>query len=197
MACIARCEAYDQQGGSQSSHSSACEGDPARCYRPWVRFSRGHQDHPVTRRTAGDLEHRNALHRKKNRCPENGSLTSRGRSIPPSSRWRRARSTKQGVAATLPEDWTHSGVPYSLHIIRILRESVRDSAHARAIARQVGQVCQNLCDERGVRHLHLFVAIPVELAVLIGHQLNALCPITLYEFKNYERVYTPIGMLHS
>ena len=108
-----------------------------------------------------------------------------------------SRSTKQGVAATL----LRAGLTPEYHIqltsSEFSRESVRDAAHARAIARQVGQVCQNLCDEREVTHMHLFVAIPVELAVLIGHQLNALCPITLYDFKEDTGTYTPIGILRS
>jgi SMODS-associated and fused to various effectors sensor domain/TIR domain len=106
-----------------------------------------------------------------------------------------SRSTKQGVAATLPGIGLKPKFHIRLTTAEFSRESVSDAAHARAIAQQVGRVCQELCDERGVRHLHLFVAIPVELAVLIGHQLNALCPITLYEFKNDEGVYTPIGIL--
>jgi hypothetical protein len=105
------------------------------------------------------------------------------------------RSTKQGVDTTLPK----IGLTPEYHIrftsSEFSRESVRDAAHARAIARQVGQVCQNLCDEREVTHMHLFVAIPVELAVLIGHQLNALCPITVYEFNTSERVYKPVATL--
>jgi hypothetical protein len=108
-----------------------------------------------------------------------------------------SRSTKQGVAATLPGIGLTPGYHIRLTSAEFSRESVSDAAHARAIAQQVGRVCQELCDERGVRHLHLFVAIPVELAVLIGHQLNALCPVTLYEFKNDEGVYTSIGTLRS
>jgi len=71
--------------------------------------------------------------------------------------------------------------------------AVRDAAHAHSIAHQVGRVCQALCDQQRVISLHLFVAIPVELAVLIGHQFNALCPITLYEF--HQRTYQPIGTI--
>ena len=108
-----------------------------------------------------------------------------------------SRSTRQSVAATLPVAGLAPGYYIRFESSAFSRESVRDAAHAQAIAQQVGQVCQNLCDERGVRHLHLFVAIPVELAVLIGHQLNALCPITLYEFKSEESVYKPIGTLRK
>ena len=108
-----------------------------------------------------------------------------------------SRPTRQSVADTLPVIGVKPAYHIQLESPEFSRESVRDAAHAWAIAQQVGQVCQNLCDERGVRHLHLFVAIPVELAVLIGHQLNALCPITLYEFKSDESVYKPIGTLRT
>ena len=108
-----------------------------------------------------------------------------------------SRPIRSAVADTLSMIGLNVAYHIRLESPEISRESVRDAAHAQAIARQVGQVCQNLCDERGVRHLHLFVAIPAELAVLIGHQLNALCPITLYEFKNDERVYKLIGTLRK
>lgn len=105
------------------------------------------------------------------------------------------RFTRTAVAKTLPLIGVRPTYHIQLESPEFSREFVRDGAHAQAIAQQVGQVCQNLCDERGVMHLHLFVAIPVELAVLIGHQLNALCPITVYEFKNDERIYKPVGTL--
>ena len=72
---------------------------------------------------------------------------------------------------------------------------MRDAVHAQAIAEQVGQVAQELSDLHRVKHIHLFIAAPVELAVLIGHQLNALCPITLYEYA--QGTYTPVGTLES
>ncbi len=80
-----------------------------------------------------------------------------------------------------------------LELPQISRTSVKDAAHAQAIAQQVGRVCQTLCDQHGVAHIHLFVVVPVELAVLIGHQFNALCPITLYEYS--DGVYKSAGTL--
>jgi len=38
-----------------------------------------------------------------------------------------------------------------------------------------------LCSQ-GVTHIHLFAAIPAALAVMLGHQFNALCPISLYQY---------------
>jgi hypothetical protein len=102
-----------------------------------------------------------------------------------------SRSTKQSVVEALSAMNLLPIYHIRLEAPEFSRESVRDAAHAQ----QVGRVCQELCDERGVRHLHLFVAIPVELAVLIGHQLNALCPITLYEFKSDKRAYIPFCTL--
>jgi SMODS-associated and fused to various effectors sensor domain/TIR domain len=79
-----------------------------------------------------------------------------------------SRSTTQSVAETLSVIGLTPAYHIRLESLEFSRESVRDAAHARAIAQQVAQLCQNLCDERGVRHLHLFLATPVELAVLIG-----------------------------
>ena len=101
---------------------------------------------------------------------------------------------KQLVEKALSRIGITPGYHIRLALPELSREAVRDAAHAQAIARQVGRICQELCGSHGVTHIHLFAAIPVELAVLIGHQLNALCPITLYEYSN-ERVYTPIGSI--
>jgi hypothetical protein len=104
-----------------------------------------------------------------------------------------SRSIKQSVADALPILGLTPGPHIQLELPELSRDAVRNAAHAQAIAQQVGRICQDLCDHHRVTHIHLFVAIPVELAVLIGHQLNALCPITLYEF--HKRTYQPIGTI--
>ena len=102
------------------------------------------------------------------------------------------RSIKQSVKDALPVLGLTPGYHVQLELPELSRDSVKDAAHALAIAKQVGSICQNLCDRQRVARIHLFTAIPAELAVLIGHQLNALCPITLYEF--YGK-YEPVGSI--
>nr|BBH94815.1 hypothetical protein KTA_30140 [Thermogemmatispora argillosa] len=34
-----------------------------------------------------------------------------------------------------------------------------------------------------IKHIHLFAAVPIALAVMIGYQLNTLVPITVYEYR--------------
>ncbi|MEO6892602.1 MAG: SAVED domain-containing protein, partial [Ktedonobacteraceae bacterium] len=58
---------------------------------------------------------------------------------------------------------------------------VKDAVHALAMAQYIGKELRLLCGQ-GVMHIHLFAAIPAALAVLLGHQFNALCPISLYQF---------------
>jgi SMODS-associated and fused to various effectors sensor domain/TIR domain len=67
-------------------------------------------------------------------------------------------------------------------------KGVKDADHALAIAQYIGKELRELCGQ-GITHFHLFAAIPVALAVLLGHQFNALCPISLYEHAHgqYER----------
>jgi len=74
-------------------------------------------------------------------------------------------------------------------------ESVKTSAQALAIARQVRQVCNDLCDRQDVKHIHLFAASSAPLAVLIGHLLGSHCPMSLYEFTHSEKMYTFVGDL--
>ncbi len=71
----------------------------------------------------------------------------------------------------------------------VSNEAVKDGAHALSIARQVGRELRTLCDRNGVAHIHLFLACPVELAVLIGHHLNALGTVTVYEYRKQTREY--------
>lgn len=74
-------------------------------------------------------------------------------------------------------------------------DSVKTSAQALAIARQVRQVCNELCDRQDVHHIHLFAATSAPLAVFIGHLLGSHCPISLYEFTKRENMYTLVGDL--
>jgi hypothetical protein len=110
-------------------------------------------------------------------------------------------TTGQPIAQSVTDTLSHNGLTpaYRIHLKtpESSRASVKDAAHARAMAIQVGQVCQELCGSYQIKHIHLFVAAPIELAVLVGHQLNALCPITVYEFKNDERIYKAVGILRS
>ncbi len=67
-------------------------------------------------------------------------------------------------------------------------KGVKDASHALAMAQQIGKELR-LLRGKGVTHIHLFAAIPAALAVMLGHQFNALCPISLYHFvgnKEYQ-----------
>jgi hypothetical protein len=60
---------------------------------------------------------------------------------------------------------------------------VASAAHASAIAQQIGKELRGLRGQ-GIAHIHLFAAIPANLAVMIGHQFNSLCPISLYYYTD-------------
>lgn len=67
-------------------------------------------------------------------------------------------------------------------------KGVRDASHALAIVQQIGKDLRLLCGQ-GITHIHLFAVIPAALAVMLGCQFNALCPISLYHYvenKRYE-----------
>jgi SMODS-associated and fused to various effectors sensor domain len=73
--------------------------------------------------------------------------------------------------------------------------AVEDAAQALAMARQIGRELRRLCDSEGISHIHLFASLPATLAVMIGHQLNGLCPVTLYQFINTGARYVPVCTL--
>jgi hypothetical protein len=107
----------------------------------------------------------------------------------------KGRSIKEGVSDALPD--LHLTPNYHVHLS--LSDTpgggVRDAAHALAIAEQVSSICRTLCDQRGVRQIHLFVTCSDMQAFLIGQQFNALCSITLYEYA--QNAYSRVGTLVS
>lgn len=72
---------------------------------------------------------------------------------------------------------------------------VKDAEQALAMTHQIGQELRRLCDKEGVSHFHLFAALPAALAVLVGHQLNALGAITLYHHVKTDGIYIPLFTL--
>lgn len=69
---------------------------------------------------------------------------------------------------------------------------VKDAGQALAMTHQIGQELRRLYDKEGVSHFHLFAALPAALAVLVGHQLNALGTIILYHHVKTDGIYTPL-----
>jgi hypothetical protein len=60
---------------------------------------------------------------------------------------------------------------------------VGDSAEAATMAAQVGAELRHLHDRTAVPYVHLFLSTPAPLAVLIGNQLNAAGPVTVYHHQ--------------
>lgn len=72
---------------------------------------------------------------------------------------------------------------------------VKDAEQALAMIHQIGQELRRLCDKDGVLHFHLFAALPAALAVLVGHQLNALGTVILYHHVKTDGLYIPLFTL--
>ncbi|TEU17246.1 MAG: toll/interleukin-1 receptor domain-containing protein, partial [Anaerolineales bacterium] len=62
------------------------------------------------------------------------------------------------------------------------RKSVANAQQALSMAIQAAEVIRHIRDERRALRTHLFAAVPIGLAVLLGYQLNACGPIQLYEY---------------
>ena len=65
------------------------------------------------------------------------------------------------------------------------------------VARDLADRIKELHGRYGTTTVHLFAAIPLGLAVLIGHKLNACGTIHCYEFDNAEREYHPSCVLQD
>ncbi len=73
-----------------------------------------------------------------------------------------------------------------LHFWRDSREDLRPAELA-ALSKSIARRTQQICGEKDVRRLHVFCASPVELAVLLGHQLTGMeVDLQLYE-RNGDR----------
>ena len=75
------------------------------------------------------------------------------------------------------------------------RKSVANAPQALSMAIQAAEVIRHIRDERGALRTHLFAAVPIGLAALLGHQLNACGPIQLYEYDKERLTYVPSFML--
>jgi len=107
-------------------------------------------------------------------------------------------SVAQAISRAVTDFLSASHLSYDQHISYSLPDGpdqtkgVRDATYALAMAQQIGKGLR-LLRSQGVTHIHLFAAIPAALAVMLGHQFNALCPISLYQFagnKEYQWVCT-------
>lgn len=74
---------------------------------------------------------------------------------------------------------------------------VIDAGHAKAIAEQVREVIKRARGNSRHRPIHLFAAIPVALAVLIGAHLNACGPIQCYEHRKNQGDYVSVCLLQG
>lgn len=74
---------------------------------------------------------------------------------------------------------------------------VTSAAHAFSLALEISRRIKNLSENWGVRKIHLFAALPTALAVLVGHHLNAICPITIYYLDDSRTTYRSGGTLSN
>lgn len=108
-----------------------------------------------------------------------------------------ARDTAQAVTQNLPS----LGLSYKQSIRFDLPggtdyiSGVKDAAYALAMSHQVGREFRRLFDKEDVTHVHLFAAVPATLAVMIGHQINAMGAITLYHYLEKDKRYVPVCTL--
>jgi hypothetical protein len=107
-----------------------------------------------------------------------------------------SRETARATAQSIPV----LGLSYKHHLHFTLpggpdHRGVKDDVHARAIAYQIGRALRQLHDNEGVTQFHLIASLPAALAVMVGHQCNALGTIHVYHHKEQENLYVPVCTL--
>ena len=68
---------------------------------------------------------------------------------------------------------------------------ITSSAHATATAVGIRDVVRQLAREHGAQRLHLFLAVPHGLALLLGHLWDRMPPTLVYEDLGAGNAYQP------
>ena len=77
------------------------------------------------------------------------------------------------------------------------RDSVPNHSVASAMAWEIGNAIRDAKNKYKITDIHIFGAMPLGLAVLIGSELNACGRIHLYEFNKSESMYYPSWRLEG
>lgn len=77
------------------------------------------------------------------------------------------------------------------------RESVPNHNVASAMAWEIGNAVRDAKSKYNITDIHIFGAMPLGLAVLIGSELNACGRVHLYEFNKSESMYYPSWTLEG
>lgn len=75
-------------------------------------------------------------------------------------------------------------MPKAIVSSRYLTSMRVSPALAMSMAIEITQKIKSFKDSWGVKRIHLFMAVPVGLATLIGYNLNSICPISIYFMDN-------------
>jgi uncharacterized membrane protein len=75
--------------------------------------------------------------------------------------------------------------------------NVKSAAHAYSLAYELSRKLKILVDKWGMQKIHLFTAMPAPLAILIGYNLNAICPISIYYMNETRTGYVLGGTLEN
>ncbi|WP_372367709.1 SAVED domain-containing protein [Candidatus Uabimicrobium sp. HlEnr_7] len=69
------------------------------------------------------------------------------------------------------------------------RDCIRNSAQANFAAKEVSEGILEICSEHQFEKIHLFYSGPLALAIFIGHRLNTIGELQLYEYDGHQ--YSP------
>lgn len=108
----------------------------------------------------------------------------------------------QDIGSSVAQWRQAQGHPFAEHIRCVPnlgpgRTVVPDAAHGLAMARQIGAACVAAHTAHPSGTIHLFVAAPFGLALMIGRKLNACGPVQCYDFDKSGGTYAPACLLNA
>ena len=74
--------------------------------------------------------------------------------------------------------------------------AVLSAAHANRAVEKAKQIIDVLVNAVGAKKIHLFIAVPAQFALFLGHRLNAMGEIQCYEYQN-TNVYVPTCLIST
>lgn len=92
-------------------------------------------------------------------------------------------------------DWEHQ--PRAIIELKLEGNTITSSAQALSIAKEISWRIKTYVDQWKVERIHLFAAIPANLAPLITYHLNAIRPIDLYFLNNQRTQYVLSGTISN
>ena len=104
-------------------------------------------------------------------------------------------SIKKKVANEVERYLGNDGFPRSSTLL-FSDDAILSAAHVNQAVEKAKQMINESGAAVGAKKIHLFIAVPAQFALFLGHRLNAMGDIQCYEYRN-TNVYVPTCLIST